>query len=205
MLTHVTLTEEEAERTRVTVEWEPCREATPAEIDTFVTGRTGMTGGWTGSFDKLETALAADRREWNWVPPRLSSLSSDNVWSRSESRGSPEAHEARRGGVVSSWPAPGPSALVRGPRTTPEGRTRDHGRTRHKDPRTKNRTRHRFENRSNVCQGAIGRSAVGSRASSSSGPAAPSIGAAGTVDARTVEGRARDPSPTARSPSAHLL
>lgn len=58
MLTQVTLTEEGPDRTRVTVEWAPCGEATPTEIDTFVAGRAGMTGGWTGSFDKLEAVLA---------------------------------------------------------------------------------------------------------------------------------------------------
>jgi uncharacterized protein YndB with AHSA1/START domain len=59
MLTQVTLTEEGPERTRVTVEWEPYGEPTPIEIETFVAGRAGMTGGWTGSFDKLEEVLAA--------------------------------------------------------------------------------------------------------------------------------------------------
>jgi uncharacterized protein YndB with AHSA1/START domain len=58
MLTLVTLTEEGPDRTRVTVEWAPYGEATPTEIDTFVAGRTGMTAGWTGSFDRLETVLA---------------------------------------------------------------------------------------------------------------------------------------------------
>ena len=58
MLTQVTFTDEGPERTRVTIEWEPYGEATPAEIDTFVAGRAGMTGGWTGSFDKLEAVLA---------------------------------------------------------------------------------------------------------------------------------------------------
>ncbi|MES1254709.1 MAG: SRPBCC family protein [Acidobacteriota bacterium] len=59
MLTQVTLTEEGPEHTRVTVEWEPYGDATPAEIATFVAGRAGMTAGWTGSFDKLEEVLAA--------------------------------------------------------------------------------------------------------------------------------------------------
>jgi uncharacterized protein YndB with AHSA1/START domain len=58
MLTQVTLTEEGPDRTRVTIEWEPYGEATPTEIETFVAGRAGMTGGWTGSFDKLEEVLA---------------------------------------------------------------------------------------------------------------------------------------------------
>jgi hypothetical protein len=32
---------------------------TPEGLAVFLAGRTGMTGGWTGSFDKLEAALAA--------------------------------------------------------------------------------------------------------------------------------------------------
>lgn len=59
MLTQVTLTEEGPDRTRVTIEWEPYGETTPVEVETFVAGRAGMTGGWTGSFDKLEEVLAA--------------------------------------------------------------------------------------------------------------------------------------------------
>jgi hypothetical protein len=31
----------------------------PEELAVFLAGRTGMTGGWTGSFDKLDEALAA--------------------------------------------------------------------------------------------------------------------------------------------------
>lgn len=58
MLTTVTLTEEEPNKTRVTVTWEPYGEATPAEIEAFIGLRAGMTGGWTGSFDKLEGYLA---------------------------------------------------------------------------------------------------------------------------------------------------
>ncbi len=56
MLTTVTFAEEEAGQTRVTVTWEPAA-ATGEEIDTFVKGRSGMTQGWTGSFDKLEDFL----------------------------------------------------------------------------------------------------------------------------------------------------
>lgn len=57
MLTTVTLTEEGPEQTRVTVNWEPHGTTTSEELETFVKGRTGMTMGWTGSFDKLETYL----------------------------------------------------------------------------------------------------------------------------------------------------
>ena len=53
----VLLTEEAPDRTRVTVTTEPHGEATAAEIDAFVRERTGMTHGWTGSFDALETML----------------------------------------------------------------------------------------------------------------------------------------------------
>jgi uncharacterized protein YndB with AHSA1/START domain len=58
MLTTVTFAEEEPNRTRVTVTWEPYGPATPEEIAAFVKERAGMTGGWTGSFDKLEALLA---------------------------------------------------------------------------------------------------------------------------------------------------
>lgn len=57
MLTVVTLSEEGPAQTRVTVEWAPGDTATPVEVDTFVQGRSGMTQGWTGSFDKLEAGL----------------------------------------------------------------------------------------------------------------------------------------------------
>ncbi len=56
MLTTVELASEDADRTRVTVRWEP-RDATPADIAEFIKQRGSMTMGWTGSFDKLE-ALA---------------------------------------------------------------------------------------------------------------------------------------------------
>ena len=55
MLTTVTLTEEEPNRTRVTITWECHGPFTSEELHTFVTAKLGMAGGWTGSFDKLET------------------------------------------------------------------------------------------------------------------------------------------------------
>ena len=57
MLTVVKLTEEAPDQTRVTVTWEPYEGATREEVDTFVQARSGMTQGWTGSFDKLEAYL----------------------------------------------------------------------------------------------------------------------------------------------------
>lgn len=57
MLTTVDLTEEAPDRTRVTITWVVHGSATPAEIETFVKGKAGMTQGWTGSFDKLEDYL----------------------------------------------------------------------------------------------------------------------------------------------------
>jgi uncharacterized protein YndB with AHSA1/START domain len=57
MLTTVTLTEEEANKTRVTVIWEVAGEPTPAERETFNKAKGGMTQGWSGSFDKLEEYL----------------------------------------------------------------------------------------------------------------------------------------------------
>jgi uncharacterized protein YndB with AHSA1/START domain len=59
MLTTVALTEEGPSRTRVTVTWEPVGTVTPAELDTFIKSKPGMTQGWTGSFDKLEGLLAS--------------------------------------------------------------------------------------------------------------------------------------------------
>jgi uncharacterized protein YndB with AHSA1/START domain len=58
MHTTVELAVEEADVTRVTVRWEPAEGATAADIAEFVKQRGGMTMGWTGSFDKLEEALA---------------------------------------------------------------------------------------------------------------------------------------------------
>lgn len=58
MLTTVTLTEEGAGQTRVTVKWEPHGATTREEMETFLKARGGMTLGWTGSFDKLDDHLA---------------------------------------------------------------------------------------------------------------------------------------------------
>jgi len=58
MLTVVQFAAEDAEHTRVTVTWEPYGAVTPAELETFVKARAGMTQGWTGSFDKFDEYLA---------------------------------------------------------------------------------------------------------------------------------------------------
>jgi uncharacterized protein YndB with AHSA1/START domain len=58
MLTTVQLVEEGTDRTRVIVTWEPYEAATPAELQTFIKARGGMTQGWGGSFDKLDAYLA---------------------------------------------------------------------------------------------------------------------------------------------------
>lgn len=55
--TTVLLAEDGPDQTRVTVTTEPCGEASPAELEAFVRERSGMTVGWTGSFDALETRL----------------------------------------------------------------------------------------------------------------------------------------------------
>jgi len=57
MLTTVDLTEEGPDKTRVTITWEVLGSATEAERETFTKAKPGMTLGWTGSFDKLETYL----------------------------------------------------------------------------------------------------------------------------------------------------
>ncbi len=58
MLTTVELSEEGADRTRVTVTWEPYGATTPEELAAFIEMRGSMTQGWTGSFDKLEAHVA---------------------------------------------------------------------------------------------------------------------------------------------------
>jgi uncharacterized protein YndB with AHSA1/START domain len=55
MLSTVTFTEK-AGKTTVTVRWLPY-EATEKEINTFEAGRDSMTGGWTGTFERLDTYL----------------------------------------------------------------------------------------------------------------------------------------------------
>jgi uncharacterized protein YndB with AHSA1/START domain len=59
MLTTVELTEEGPDRTRVKVTWETYGKVTPDELATFIQGRAGMTQGWTGSLDKLESYLVS--------------------------------------------------------------------------------------------------------------------------------------------------
>lgn len=56
MRTTVELVAEGEHTTRVTVRWEPA-DATAEDIAEFVKQRTSMSGGWTGSFDKLELLL----------------------------------------------------------------------------------------------------------------------------------------------------
>jgi uncharacterized protein YndB with AHSA1/START domain len=59
MRTTVNFTAEGPNQTRVTVTWEVAGHATSEELATFLAARSGMTQGWTGSFDKLEAVLAA--------------------------------------------------------------------------------------------------------------------------------------------------
>lgn len=61
MQTTVELIEEDPEHTRVCLTWEVVGDYTAEELETFIKGRAGMTGGWTGSFDKLEEQLAANQ------------------------------------------------------------------------------------------------------------------------------------------------
>ncbi len=58
MLTTLTLTEESSDLTRVTVQWEVFGEATAVEHETFHKEKPGMTQGWSGSFEKLDSYLA---------------------------------------------------------------------------------------------------------------------------------------------------
>lgn len=57
MRTTIQLTDEEPNRTRVTIRWEEDGKWTPEERETFVNARAGMTQGWSGSLDKLEEYL----------------------------------------------------------------------------------------------------------------------------------------------------
>jgi uncharacterized protein YndB with AHSA1/START domain len=61
--TTVLFVEEAPDRTRVTVTTEPHGDATIAEVEAFVLERSGMTFGWTGSFDALEALLDAVNAE----------------------------------------------------------------------------------------------------------------------------------------------
>ncbi len=57
MHTTITFASEGPQQTRVTITWTPCETATAEEISVFIQAKTGMTMGWTGSFDKLEAIL----------------------------------------------------------------------------------------------------------------------------------------------------
>lgn len=57
MLTTVLFTDEGDGHVRVTLQWEVEGEASEVERKTFSDARSGMTVGWTGSFDKLENCL----------------------------------------------------------------------------------------------------------------------------------------------------
>lgn len=58
MLSTVELTEEDTDRTRVTVTWEPYGATTAEELEAFIQLRGSMTQGWSGSFDKLDAYLS---------------------------------------------------------------------------------------------------------------------------------------------------
>ncbi|MBY0516450.1 MAG: SRPBCC domain-containing protein [Bacteriovoracaceae bacterium] len=57
MLTTIHFTDEGSNETRITLKWEVYGNANEVERKTFNEAKAGMTGGWTGSFDKLEEAL----------------------------------------------------------------------------------------------------------------------------------------------------
>lgn len=63
MKTTVIFSEEGAQQTRVTLDWEVFGNATPEEHDTFKGAKIGMMKGWTGSFDKLEEYIKNDLSE----------------------------------------------------------------------------------------------------------------------------------------------
>jgi uncharacterized protein YndB with AHSA1/START domain len=55
MITTVEFSAEGPNRTRITLSWAPFGDCTAEEVETFVKARGGMTQGWTGSFDNLES------------------------------------------------------------------------------------------------------------------------------------------------------
>jgi uncharacterized protein YndB with AHSA1/START domain len=57
LLTTVSFEDAGPGKTKVTLRWSPLN-ATPDEEKTFAAARDGMTGGWTGSFDRLDGYLA---------------------------------------------------------------------------------------------------------------------------------------------------
>lgn len=57
MKTTVKFYKEDANQTRVRVQWEVFGEATKEEHETFKQAKAGMTQGWSGSFDKLHQYL----------------------------------------------------------------------------------------------------------------------------------------------------
>ncbi|MFN8371211.1 MAG: SRPBCC family protein [Bacteriovoracaceae bacterium] len=57
MKTTVVFAEEDKEQTRVTVTWETEGDVTTQELAAFIKERGGMTIGWSGSFDKLDSYL----------------------------------------------------------------------------------------------------------------------------------------------------
>jgi uncharacterized protein YndB with AHSA1/START domain len=57
MLTTVLFEAEGVNQTRVNIRWEIDGNASAAEIETFNKAKTGMTQGWSGSFDKLDNHL----------------------------------------------------------------------------------------------------------------------------------------------------
>lgn len=59
MLTTVSFHSEGPQQTRVTLEWEVSGDWSSEEMATFLNGKSGMTQGWSGSFDKLEELFKA--------------------------------------------------------------------------------------------------------------------------------------------------
>lgn len=58
ILTTITFAEEDVNQTRLTLKWEIAGNATELERQMFHGMKAGMTGGWTGSFDKLDEVIS---------------------------------------------------------------------------------------------------------------------------------------------------
>lgn len=62
-LTTVVFAAEGENQTRITVTWEPHGDVTAEEMAVFNSAKTGMTQGWSGSFDKLDEYLAGQHED----------------------------------------------------------------------------------------------------------------------------------------------
>lgn len=65
LLTTVEFVAEDDQTTRITVTMEPAGTATTEEMNAFLNARAGMTQGWAGSFDKLDSVLSVHQPSYS--------------------------------------------------------------------------------------------------------------------------------------------